>query len=90
MSDIADAARLDLGLLLGLDASLRRIVVLSLAVSLSASVAAAAFGLPLGAALAVSRFRGRGLLILLANALLGLPPVVVARIEQETGVIGCG
>lgn len=50
---------------------------LSLSVSLAASVAAAAIGLPLGAALAVFRFRGRLLLVLLANALLGLPPVVV-------------
>jgi tungstate transport system permease protein len=77
VSDIVDAVRLALRLLLGLDASLLRIIVLSLAVSLSASMAATALGLPLGAALAVSRFRGRGLLILLANALLGLPPVVV-------------
>ena len=53
------------------------IVALSLMVSLSASVAAAAIGLPLGAALATFEFRGRSLLILIANALLGLPPVVV-------------
>ena len=77
MSDILDAARLALGLLLGLDATLLQIVALSLAVSLSASAAVAAVGLPLGAALAVLRFRGRFLLIMLANALLGLPPVVV-------------
>jgi tungstate transport system permease protein len=53
------------------------IVALSLAVSLSASAGAAAIGLPLGAALAIFEFRGRSLLILIANALLGLPPVVV-------------
>jgi tungstate transport system permease protein len=53
------------------------IVALSLAVSLSASIAAAGIGLPLGAALAIFEFRGRSLLILIANALLGLPPVVV-------------
>jgi tungstate transport system permease protein len=53
------------------------IVTLSLAVSLSASIAAAGVGLPLGAALAIFEFRGRPLLILIANALLGLPPVVV-------------
>ena len=34
-------------------------------------------GAPLGTALAVYRFRGRGALIVIANALLGLPPVVV-------------
>lgn len=77
MSDILGAARLAPGLLFGLDPALLHIIALSLAVSLSASAAASAFGLPLGAALAVFRFRGRHLLILLANALLGLPPVVV-------------
>ena len=34
-------------------------------------------GAPLGAALAVSRFRGRTGLVVFVNALLGLPPVVV-------------
>jgi tungstate transport system permease protein len=75
--DILDATHLALGLLLGLDTTLLHVVGLSLAVSLSAAVAAAVVGLPLGTALAVFRFRGRHLLILLANALLGLPPVVV-------------
>src|SRR5665213_1657665 len=62
---------------MGLDAGLSRVIALSLAVSLSATAAAAAIGLPVGAALAIFRFRGRSLLILLVNALLGLPPVVV-------------
>jgi tungstate transport system permease protein len=70
-----DAGRLALGLLLYPDAALLQIIFLSLIVSVSASTAAV--GLPLGAALAVFRFRGRVLLITLANALLGLPPVVV-------------
>ncbi|MDQ2804998.1 MAG: ABC transporter permease [Pseudomonadota bacterium] len=77
MADVLDVARLSWGLLLGLDAGLLRIIALSLAVSLCATAAAAGIGLPLGAALAVFRFRGRSQLILLANALLGLPPVVV-------------
>ncbi len=76
MSDIADLGRLTFGLLLGSDPTLRHIIALSVAISFSATAAAAIFGLPLGAALAVFRFPGRGLLILLANALLGLPPVV--------------
>jgi tungstate transport system permease protein len=46
-------------------------------VSLSATAWAAALGLPLGAALAMWQFPGRRALILAANALLGLPPVVV-------------
>jgi tungstate transport system permease protein len=54
-----------------------QIIALSLSVSLSASAAAAALGLPLGAALAIWRFPGRGALVIAANALLGLPPVVV-------------
>ena len=46
-------------------------------VSLSATAIAAAIGLPLGAALAIYSFAGRRFLILMSNALLGLPPVVV-------------
>ena len=77
MPDILNTIRVALGLLVGFDTTLLHIVALSLAVSLSASCAAMVCGLPLGTALAVFRFRGRRLLILLANALLGLPPVVV-------------
>jgi tungstate transport system permease protein len=46
-------------------------------VSLSAVVLASLAGLPLGAALAVGRFPGRQAVIVLLNALMGLPPVVV-------------
>jgi tungstate transport system permease protein len=62
------------------DSAFAGIVALSLAVSLSASAASALIGLPIGAALAVYPFRGRNTLILLANALLGLPPVVVGLV----------
>ena len=58
-------------------AEFKRIVALSLTVSVSATAGAAVLGLPGGAALAICRFPGRRLLILLANAFLGLPPVVV-------------
>jgi len=54
-----------------------QIVVLSLMVSFSATTVAAVMGLPCGAALAICRFPGRRALTLLANAFLGLPPVVV-------------
>lgn len=54
-----------------------RIVALSLGVSLSATALAIVVGLPLGAGLAVFRFPGRRALIVVINALLGLPPVVV-------------
>jgi len=60
-----------------LDLRLWEIVGLSLVVSLSAVVLASMLGLPLGAALAVGRFPGRQALIVLLNALMGLPPVVV-------------
>jgi len=58
-------------------AEFKRIVAFSLTVSVSATAVAAVLGLPGGAALAICRFPGRRLLILLANAFLGLPPVVV-------------
>lgn len=60
-----------------LDARLWEIVVLSLEVSLAAVGFASLAGLPLGAAVAVWRFPGRRALIVLLNALMGLPPVVV-------------
>jgi tungstate transport system permease protein len=54
-----------------------QIISLSLAVSLSATAAATVLGVPLGTALAIWRFPGRFPIIVAANALLGLPPVVV-------------
>ncbi|MEO8738090.1 MAG: ABC transporter permease [Casimicrobiaceae bacterium] len=59
------------------DANLIGIVLLSLEVSLTAVVIACLVGLPLGATIAVGRFPGRHLLIVVLNALMGLPPVVV-------------
>ena len=59
------------------DPRLWQIVALSLAVSLSAVAIATLVGMPLGAAIAVGRFPGRQATIVLLNALMGLPPVVV-------------
>ena len=64
-------------MLAGADARLAEIVLLSLRVSLTAVVLASLIGLPLGAAIAVGRFPGRQALIVVLNALMGLPPVVV-------------
>ncbi len=64
-------------LVASLDPRLGDIVGLSLRVSLSAVVIASAAGLPLGALIAVSRFPARRTTIVLLNALMGLPPVVV-------------
>lgn len=65
-----------LSLLLNFDASLYQIVALSLQVSLLAVLIAAILGFPLGAAVALWRFPGRGVMIVVLNALMGLPPVV--------------
>jgi tungstate transport system permease protein len=59
------------------DPELLGIVALSVRVSLTASVIALLIGAPFGAFLAITRFRGRQVVIVLTNALLGLPPVVV-------------
>jgi tungstate transport system permease protein len=59
------------------DLRLWEIVALSLRVSLAAVLLATAIGLPLGASVAVGRFPGRRAVIVLLNALMGLPPVVV-------------
>jgi tungstate transport system permease protein len=77
MQDFTDALNMAAALIVRLDPELREIVSLSLGVSLTASICAFAIGAPLGAALAVYRVRGKGALIIVANALLGLPPVVV-------------
>lgn len=61
----------------GLDRSLLEIVCLSLKVSLTAVAMAAAIGLPMGAALAIARFRGRRTIIVVINTLMALPSVVV-------------
>ncbi len=53
------------------------IVVLSLEVSLSAVLLAVLIGVPVGAFLALNRFSGRETTIVVLNALMGLPPVVV-------------
>jgi tungstate transport system permease protein len=74
---MAEAIVSGLALVATLDLRLWEIVGLSLAVSLSAVVLASAIGLPLGAAIAVGRFPGRQAVIVLLNALMGLPPVVV-------------
>jgi tungstate transport system permease protein len=59
------------------DPKLMEVVWLSFAVSLTSTFLAACIGLPIGAAVAVARFPGRGAVIATLNALMGLPPVVV-------------
>ena len=69
-----------LQLILTGDPTLLAIVRLSLIVSLSAVILAALIGLPFGAFIALSRFRGREAVIVVLNALMGLPPVVVGLV----------
>src|ERR1051325_1236217 len=73
-----NASALDL-VLMG-DPALFAIVRLALIVSLSAVLVAALVGVPLGAAIALSSFRGRDAVIVLLNAMMGLPPVVVGLV----------
>jgi tungstate transport system permease protein len=77
MHDIGAAFGLAFELIVSGDQDLVEIVLLSLRISLSAVALAALIGMPLGAALALLRFPGRGALVVLLNALMGLPPVVV-------------
>ncbi len=63
-------------LIVTFDPQFVQIVGLSLRITLTAVVLAAVIGLPMGAWLALSRFPGRGVVIILINGLMGLPPVV--------------
>jgi tungstate transport system permease protein len=74
---MGEALQLALALVFSSDPDLVEIVGLSLRVSLSATAVALILGLPLGALLAITRFRGRNAVLVLVNALMGLPPVVV-------------
>ena len=80
MDDLSAAFRTAIALIVGLDRELVAIVRLSLVVSLSAVALAALIGLPLGAALAVWRFPGRGVVAVILSAMMGLPPVVVGLV----------
>jgi tungstate transport system permease protein len=77
MQDFSAAFGLALHLIVSADPDFLEIVGLSLRVSISAVVIACAIGLSLGAGLAVLRFPGRQVVLVLLNALMGLPPVVV-------------
>lgn len=80
MQDFSSAFAHALWLVLSFDADLIEIVGLSLRVSLVAVGIAGLLGLPLGALLAVARFPGRSVILVVLNALMGLPPVVVGLV----------
>jgi tungstate transport system permease protein len=66
-----------IGLLLGGDPEILAVLWLSLRVSATATLIALLLGIPAGAALALTRFPGRTLLVSAVNTGMGLPPVVV-------------
>ncbi|QCI64224.1 ABC transporter permease [Phreatobacter stygius] len=90
--DVSTAFAAAFGLILGLDPGFLAIVRLSLTVTLTAVLVAAVIGLPLGAMLALARFPGRSLVIVVVNALMGLPPVVaglmIFLILSRSGPLG--
>lgn len=77
MDTIAEAFARAFALLAAGDPELLAVIALSLRVSLSATALACTLGIPLGMALAMARFPGRRALVVLVDALMGLPPVVV-------------
>ncbi len=80
MTDLIDAFRRAVGLIVTLDPKLVEILILSLKVSLSAVAIASLLGFVIGGALAVYRFPGRGAVAAILSALMGLPPVVAGLV----------
>ena len=80
MHEIGRALRLSVLMVTRLDPELVGIVLLSLRVSITATAIAFVLGAPIGGWLAVTRTPGRTLLLVLANAALGLPPVVIGLV----------
>lgn len=80
MQDFGETFGLAFTLVASADPDLLEIIALSLRVSLTAMVVSCVIGLPLGALLAIVRFPGRGAVLVVVNALMGLPPVVVGLV----------
>ena len=80
MPDILASFGLAFHLITGGDAELWRIVTLSIEVSLASALVACTLGLPFGALVAVQDFPGRRIVIVVLNALFGLPSVVVGLV----------
>jgi tungstate transport system permease protein len=79
-------------LLLAGDPEILRVTWLSLQVSGTATMLSLLLGVPIGVALALARFRGRGIVLSLVNTGMGLPPVVVGLFVSlmlwRTGPLG--
>ena len=77
MDVLVEGVRQAVGLLLGGDREIVGVLWLSLQVSGTATLIALLLGIPVGAALALTRFPGRTLVVSAVNTGMGLPPVVV-------------
>ena len=75
-----DVLTRSLPLIVNGDPTLWGVIGFTLEVALVATGAAAVIGLPLALAIGLGRFRGRRVLHLVANASLGVPPVVVGLV----------
>lgn len=80
MHNMGEALALAFSLIGAGDADLIEIVALSLHVSFTATLVALCIGLPIGALVATNDFRGRSFVLIIMNALMGLPPVVVGLV----------
>lgn len=80
MQNIGAAFSEALAMILSADPDFLEIVFLSLRMTFTAVILACIIGMPIGAMLAVFRFPGRGLLTILVNAMMGMPPVVLGLI----------
>ena len=92
MIEFVEAFRLAFNLIITLDANILEIVLLSLKVSLVALIVACLIGFSLGSILAVSKFYGRGIVLIIINSFMALPPVVVGlavyMLLSKSGMFG--
>ena len=92
MSVLLESVLAAFQLLLQMDSTLGEITLLSLRVSATATQIAALIGLPLGAWVALTRSRLRLPIVVVLNASMGLPPVVVGLVVylllSRSGVMG--
>ena len=80
LSEVLKAFAIAFDLIVSFDRELYAIIGRTMYVSIIAVAMAAIFGLLIGAVLAVYRFPGRRVVIVVLNALMGLPPVVVGLV----------
>ena len=80
MEFLWDGVRQAIDLLLGGDDRVFDVVATTLRMAFWSTLIALAAGLPVGLALGLARFRGRGTALAVVNAGMGLPPVIVGLV----------